>query len=205
MKTQAEILLILSNVKIDLDRPSSAGSESLYRMPMFGWLLFLLDTLRWLKSGHRHWTCFIVDLHYRWRGVIFHSYVEVSIAMAVFPNRWFISENPINMDDFGVPLFWETSMSVYLKGQPPCHFVGWWKPRLAARSDDRWMVEVLLTFGADPEMKNINNEARWKNRLVDCSWVYHGKKYGKKIGWTIKIYDSLAVGWEGAKEPGVPI
>jgi hypothetical protein len=31
---------------------------------------------------------------------------------------------------------------------------------LAARSDDRWMVEVLLTFGADPEMKNIHNEAR---------------------------------------------
>lgn len=29
---------------------------------------------------------------------------------------------------------------------------------LAARSDDRWMVEVLLTFGADPEMKNIHNE-----------------------------------------------
>eukprot|EP00435_Cladocopium_sp_Y103_P013281 s2848_g3.t1 len=29
---------------------------------------------------------------------------------------------------------------------------------LAARSDDRWMVEVLLTFGADPDLTNIHNE-----------------------------------------------
>ena len=146
---------------------------------LVGYYFYWIHSDDW-KSGHRHWTCFIVDLHYRWRGVIFHSYVEVSIAMAVFPNRWFISENPINMDDFGVPLFWETSMSVYLKGQPPCHFVGWWKPRLAARSDDRWMVEVLLTFGADPEMKNINNEARWKKSIGRLFMGLPWKKVWKK-------------------------
>eukprot|EP00434_Breviolum_minutum_P024019 symbB.v1.2.021196.t1/scaffold1819.1/size114121/5 len=29
---------------------------------------------------------------------------------------------------------------------------------LAARSDDRWMVEVLLTFGADADLKNVHEE-----------------------------------------------
>ena len=32
------------------------------------------------------------------------------------------------------------------------------RPRLAARSDDRWMVEVLLTFGADADLKNVHEE-----------------------------------------------
>ena len=51
------------------------------------------------------------------------------------------------MDALGVSLLtWESSR---------CFF---FFTRLAARSDDRWMVEVLLTFGADPEMKNIHNE-----------------------------------------------
>ncbi|CAE7895513.1 psmD10, partial [Symbiodinium microadriaticum] len=29
---------------------------------------------------------------------------------------------------------------------------------LAARLDDRWMVEVVLKFGADPSIRNADNE-----------------------------------------------
>ena len=37
--------------------------------------------------------------------------MEVSMAMGVPPNGLFIRGNPIEMDDFGVPLFQETSKS----------------------------------------------------------------------------------------------
>ena len=36
--------------------------------------------------------------------------MEVSIAMGVPQNGWFVTRNPIKMDDLGVPLFWETSI-----------------------------------------------------------------------------------------------
>ena len=39
--------------------------------------------------------------------------MEVSIVIKLPPNGWFIKENPIEMNDLGVPLFQETSMSHY--------------------------------------------------------------------------------------------
>ena len=40
-------------------------------------------------------------------------YMRVSINGGT-QNRWFAMENPIKMDDLGVPLFWETSICIYI-------------------------------------------------------------------------------------------
>ena len=37
-------------------------------------------------------------------------HMEVSMAMGVPQNGWFIREHPIKMDDWGVPLFQETTI-----------------------------------------------------------------------------------------------
>ena len=50
------------------------------------------------------------------------QYMGVNPKIGVPQNGWFIMENPINMDDMGVPLFLETPISLFAKrmqnGQP---------------------------------------------------------------------------------------
>ena len=95
-----------------------------------------------------------------------HTYIWEFPKIGVPPNRWFIMENSIKMDDLGVPLFPETPISVstrFPSDQTPCR-------------------SVFMSFGAAPKplkppAASRPSKADWHNTSF-----LQTKKYELKCG-----------------------
>ena len=122
---------------------------------------------------------------------IYHIWVFPKIGVP--QNGWFIRENPIKMDDLGVPLFSETSIynSMYKMwppdssnmywspsflevfqhclGKPPCTVVPRWNLQLAQYPKGNcWSRDCWNPF-RNP--KNTTSGNGW----LFLTWIYHGR------------------------------
>ena len=95
--------------------------------PFFGEMILILMSIcfKWVGSTTNQLFCWVCNIHL---GFLLFVYLGVFPKIGVPQNGWFIMENPIKVDDLGVPLFSETSicqmLGFILLPWIPCK-VGW--------------------------------------------------------------------------------